>query len=108
MRNTNSSSARNYVVLVVVLLALVTFSTDQAKVGGRWRTLPATMPINPVHVALLHTGKVLVVSGSSNVANNINFQAGIWDPQTDTVTTQPVTWDMYCNGMVVLPDGRDI
>ena len=25
-----------------------------------------TMPINPVHAALLHTGKVLIVSGSGN------------------------------------------
>jgi hypothetical protein len=72
MRDSRFLAARNYVVLVVVLLALVTSSTGQANVQGRWRTLPATMPINPVHVALLHTGKVLVVSGSGNVANNIN------------------------------------
>jgi hypothetical protein len=106
MRDSRFLAARNYVVLVVVLLALVTSSTGQANVQGRWRTLPATMPINPVHVALLHTGKVLVVSGSGNVANNTNYQAGIWDPQTDTVTTQPVTWDLFCNGMVALSDGR--
>jgi hypothetical protein len=64
------------------------------------------MPINPVHIALLRTGKVLVVSGSGNVAANTNFQAALWDPQTGTITTQPVGWDMFCNGMVVLPDGR--
>jgi hypothetical protein len=64
------------------------------------------MPINPVHAALLHNGKVLVVSGSGNLPSNTNFQAGVFDPQTGTVTTQPVSWDMFCNGMVVLPDGR--
>ena len=78
----------------------------QANVVGQWRTLPTTMPINPVHMAMLRTGKVLVVSGSGNVPSNTNYQAGVWDPATDTVTTQPVAWDMFCNGMVILPDGR--
>jgi hypothetical protein len=49
---------------------------------------------------------VLIVSGSGNVAGNTNYQAATWDPQTGAITTQPVTWDMFCNGMVVLPDGR--
>src|SRR4051812_10270262 len=80
----------------------------QANVTGNWSTLPYTMPINPVHVALLHNGKVLVVSGSGNVAGNTNYQAGLWDPQAGTITTQPVAWDMFCNGMVVLPDGRPL
>jgi Domain of unknown function (DUF1929) len=78
----------------------------QANLVGQWQTLPTTMPINPVHMALLRTGKVLVVSGSGNVPSNTNYQAGIWDPATDTVTTQPLAWDMFCNGMVILPDGR--
>ena len=73
---------------------------------GQWQTLPYTMPINPIHAALLYNGKVLIVSGSGNVAGNTNFQAALWDPQAGTITTQPVAWDMFCNGMVVLPDGR--
>jgi hypothetical protein len=78
----------------------------QANVQGQWKTLQNLMPINPVHAALLRNGKILIVSGSGNVAGNTNFQAGIFDPQTGTVTTQPVGWDMFCNGIVVLPDGR--
>src|SRR2546423_9663055 len=78
----------------------------QTNLQGHWTTLPTSMPINPVLVSMLRTGKVLVVSGSGNVATNLNFQAGIWDPQTGTTTTQPLSWDMFCNGMVVLPDGR--
>jgi hypothetical protein len=78
----------------------------QAQVQGLWQTLPNPMPINPVHAALLHNGNVLVVSGSGNLPSNTNFQAGVFDPRTGTVTTQPVSWDMFCNGMVVLPDGR--
>ncbi|PYY14855.1 MAG: hypothetical protein DMG61_08580 [Acidobacteria bacterium] len=95
-----------------VLLVLLSFlfaaeaALAQANVLGQWQTLPSTMPINPVHVALLRTGKVLVVSGSGNVPSNTNYQAGIWDPATGTVTTQPLAWDMFCNGMVILSDGR--
>ncbi len=77
-------------------------------VVGEWKTLPDLMPINPVHVALLRTGKVLVVSGSGNVAGNTNLQAGVWDPDSGSIMTQPVTWDMFCNGMVILPDGRPL
>lgn len=88
--------------LVTSLAPLVLAQTGH----GQWRTLPYTMPINPVHAALLYNGKVLIVSGSGNVAGNTNFQAALWDPQAGTITTQPVAWDMFCNGMVVLPDGR--
>jgi hypothetical protein len=66
------------------------------------------MPINPVHAALLHNGKVLIVSGSGNLPTNTNLQAAVFDPATGTVTTQPVGWDMFCNGMLVLADGRAI
>jgi hypothetical protein len=64
------------------------------------------MPINPVHVALMHNGKVLVVSGSGNLPSDTNYQAAVLDPATGSITTQPIAWDMFCNGMIVLPDGR--
>lgn len=98
--------------IAVVACLLVSILAVCAPVGfaqagpGQWQTLPYTMPINPVHAALLYNGKVLIVSGSGNVAGNSNYQAALWDPQAGTITTQPVTWDMFCNGMVVLPDGR--
>jgi Domain of unknown function (DUF1929) len=83
--------------------AVVEASPNQS---GRWDTLPFEMPINPVHVALMHTGKVLVVSGSGNDPDNHDLQAAVWDPKTATVKTFKIAWDMFCNGMVVLPDGR--
>src|SRR5262245_63928709 len=79
---------------------------SQAHVVGQWTTLPYLMPINPVHLALLRNGKVLVVSGSGNVATETDFRAGLWDPQSGTITTQALAWDMFCNAMVTLPDGR--
>jgi hypothetical protein len=88
------------------LASLPGLAGAQANVQGQWQTLPNLMPINPVHAALLHNGKVLVVSGSGNLPTNSNLQAAVFDPQTGTVATQPVGWDMFCNGMIVLPDGR--
>src|SRR5438270_3686309 len=94
--------------LLVAVTALISQqpAMAQANIQGQWQTLPTSMPINPVHAALMHTGKVLIVSGSGNVPTNTNYQAGVWDPVSDTVTTQSISWDMFCNGMVILPDGR--
>lgn len=92
---------------VVLMLGLLPSSAGaQANVQGQWQTLVTLAPINPVHMALMHNGKILVVSGSGNDKTVTFYQAGVWDPQTDTMTTQPLAWDMFCNGMVVLPDGR--
>jgi hypothetical protein len=80
---------------------------------GKWSTLPYTMPINPIHAALLRTGKVLIVSGSGNdpnnafpINNNPDYEAAVWNLQTGKITTQRVGWDMFCNGMSIMPDGR--
>lgn len=74
--------------------------------NGRWDTLPFNMPINPVHAALMRTGKVLVIAGSGNDPGNKRLQAAVWDPKAGTIRTFNLSWDMFCNGMVVLPDGR--
>src|SRR4051812_45064014 len=78
----------------------------QAGLQGQWRTLASLMPINPVHVALMHNGKVLIVAGSGNVATETHYQAAVWDPASETLVTQSLAWDMFCNAMVALPDGR--
>jgi len=75
---------------------------------GQWTTLANQTPINPVHVALMNTGKVLIVSGSGNLPTNHDYEAAVWDPQTQLFVSQPLGWDMFCNGMVVLPDGRPL
>jgi len=78
----------------------------QANVQGQWQTLVTLAPINPVHLALMHNGKILFATGSGNDKTVTFFQGGVFDPVTDTMTTQPLTWDLFCNGMAVLPDGR--
>jgi hypothetical protein len=77
------------------------------------------MPINPIHVALLYNGKILVVAGSGNCPASLAGCPGgapfgasngsgalLVDPTSGGITQFSVTWDMFCNGMVVLPDGR--
>jgi fibronectin type 3 domain-containing protein len=79
----------------------------QPSVQGQWRTLSYLMPINPIHLALTHDGKVLVVAGSGNLETETIFRAVVWDPAADDSFVQHTfAWDMFCNGMSVLPDGR--
>jgi hypothetical protein len=95
--------------LGVLIASTVLSAFPQANVQGQWSTLPYTMPIDPIHAALLNNGKVLVVAGTGNNPLVKNVQAAaVWDPQTGKITTQSIGWDMFCNGMVVLPDGRPI
>lgn len=108
------------VLFCLFLLSVVAPSAmAQVNVQGKWGTLSNTMPINPVHVALLNTGKVLVVAGSGNCPPS---QSGcpsgppygpsngsgalLVDPVSgQTITQFSVSWDMFCNGMALLQDG---
>jgi hypothetical protein len=55
-------------VLAVMLVATVAVEpvAAQPNVAGQWSVLPYTMPINPIHVGLMRTGKILIVAGSQN------------------------------------------
>jgi hypothetical protein len=92
----------------------------QVSVQGQWTTLPPAVPINPIHAVLLNGGKILVVAGSGNCPPS---QSGcpsgppygpangsgalLLDPVTGQTLQQfTVSWDMFCNAMVLLQDGR--
>src|SRR5712692_7040632 len=106
--------------LFSLFLSLLTpITMGQPNVQGRWSTLGYPMPINPVHLALLSNGKVLVVAGSGNCpptqsgcpsgppyGPSNSSGALLWDPVTGAITQFSLSWDMFCNGMVLLPDGR--
>jgi hypothetical protein len=89
--------------------------TSNPHPNGMWSTLPYTVPINPIHAALLHTGKVLIISGSGNCPPT---QAGcpqgpqypqgaaLMDLSANKITAVPISWDMFCNGMSIMQDGR--
>ena len=111
MGNAKVRSGRRWTAVGLLLIALSPVASGAQRAStksalGAWTTLPYTMPINPVHLALLNNGKVLVVAGSGNNPAETNFQAAVWDPRARTILTRWVGWDMFCNGMVVLPDGR--
>ena len=53
-------------LLFLLLAGMSKPGLGQAQTVGKWSTLSYTMPINPIHVALLNNGKILVVAGSGN------------------------------------------
>ena len=102
----------------IVLTILVPYGLAQANVTGQWSTSPYVMPINPIHVALLSSGNILVVAGSGNCAPSQsgcpagppygpsnNSGALLLNPVTGAITQFSLSWDMFCNGMVLLEDG---
>ncbi|MGH9503923.1 MAG: galactose oxidase-like domain-containing protein [Terriglobales bacterium] len=121
-------------LLALALIALISFSLTGCGGGaisssstpppphasnghptGMWSTLPTTMPINPIHAALLHTGKILIASGSGNCPPTLagcpkgpqyTQGAALMDLSSGKITTLPTGWDMFCNGMSIMPDGR--
>ncbi len=83
-------------------------SSVAAACQGEWH-LSNPSPVRAVHVALLHTGKVLLVSGSGNNQNDFNagtFTTSLWDPTTDTFQSVATPWDAFCAGHAFLPDGE--
>ena len=72
------------VALIACALAGAWLQVPAAQVAqGRWNTvltsggLPALVTINPVHMALMHNGKVLIAGGGTNTAE-------LYDPATNT------------------------
>jgi hypothetical protein len=81
---------------------------QQPQVTGQWETLPYQMPINPIRIALMHTGKVLIVAGSENDPTKLfkSSKIGVWNPATGAIAVQQVSWDVFCNGGSFLADGK--
>src|SRR3984893_16729171 len=104
--STGKRVSQSVLGLFVVLGAFVPGAWGQGDVQGQWSTLPYLTRTNAVHAALLYNGKVLIIAGSKSTAGTPSREAALWDPQAGTVTTQPTTWYMFCNGMVALSDGR--
>src|SRR5262245_56329747 len=116
MSTTGLDISRGAVTLCLVVAALANLASPhgagaQANATGQWQTLNIQMPINPVHVGLLRTGKVLVTAGSENDPDEHEAgtsRAALWDLSTGKFTLYDLLWDIFCNGMGFLPDGRAI
>lgn len=82
---------------------------------GSWELLSYNCPINPIHAALLRTGKVFFIAGSGNNPNNRNEPQGsaVWNV-SDGTFSRPTTpldatglpLDFFCAGHSFRPDGR--
>src|SRR5262245_232900 len=81
---------------------------------GTWETLPYQMPINPISATMLRDGRILIVAGSENDANNNHgepgsYRAAVWDPTgTDgsSFEIHDIEYDVFCSGTAQLPHGR--
>jgi hypothetical protein len=87
------------IILLCTLVVAWQKAAAQSQVTGQWVTLPYLMPINPIRADLLHNGKVLIVAGSENEPDNeANSKSAVWDLAAQTITVQPMLWDVFCNG----------
>jgi len=69
---------------------------------GQW-SAPFDLGIVAVNSVLLHTGKVLMFSGSFAST----FVERVWDPVTGAITLVPNPFsNLFCSGQAQLPDGR--
>jgi hypothetical protein len=103
LARTRPHPVRRRLLLVATVLGLAACGV------GTWATNPSPMPVRAVHVALLHTGKVLLVAGSGNQRSAFDagsFQTSVWDPAANTFTPVATPWDAFCAGHAQLPDGR--
>lgn len=101
------SGASALIGTTILLSALATAALGQSPVTvGSWATLPYQMPIDPIHCELLRNGKVLIVAGSENDSRNHKYRAAVWNRATGAISVQNLLWDVFCNGMAALPDGR--
>jgi Domain of unknown function (DUF1929)/Glyoxal oxidase N-terminus/PKD domain/Bacterial Ig domain/Galactose oxidase, central domain len=94
--------------LAMILVATVALprAAAQPDVTGQWSVLPYTMPINPIHVGLMKTGRILIVSGTQNDPTVTTNSAAVYDPSTGAINVQLIPWDLFCNGLSWMQDGR--
>ncbi len=62
-----------------------------------------------MHTTLLKDGRVLMMAGSGNDANNFaagTFKTSVWNPSNNTFKDIPTPYDMFCSGHVLLPNGE--
>lgn len=74
--------------------------TPSSTSGGQWGPL-MSWPMVAIHSILLKTGSVLQFDGWQQPE-----PTQVWNPATQTFTTQTAPDSIFCSGMAELPDGR--
>jgi hypothetical protein len=75
---------------------------------GIWELAPCDSMTLAVHFALLHTGKLLIFSGSGNYPPrhaSHTYGSTLWDYQGGGFSSPPISYDMFCCGQATLPSG---
>ena len=76
---------------------------------GSWTRTSYDLPVRAIHATLLRTGKLLLIAGSGNEADEFTagrFRAGVLDPSTGAYREVPPPYDMFCAGHAQLPNGN--
>ena len=89
--------------------------TDPA-IYGFWEPIKYKFKYLPIHIALLHNGKVLAFGGSGNDPKYLKdpFPAEIFEPneigkdngKIYTISNNGIEGDIFCAGHTFLPDGK--
>lgn len=74
--------------------------TPSSTAGGQWSAV-LNWPMVAIHSVLLDNGKVLQWDGWQQPE-----PTQVWDPSSQTFTTQTAPDSIFCSGMAELPDGR--
>jgi hypothetical protein len=91
-------------------------NTAEPASKGLWEPINYRFKHLPVHLALLHSGKVLAFGGSGNDENHLDdpYPAEIFEPndigsdngRVYEISNQNIEGDIFCAGHAFLPDGR--
>jgi FtsP/CotA-like multicopper oxidase with cupredoxin domain len=79
-----------------------------AAVQGAWELLACDSVTLAVHFALLHTGKILIFSGSGNYPprhDSHTYGSVLWDYRSGRFTPVPISYDTFCCGQASLAGG---
>jgi hypothetical protein len=96
---------RRWLSFATIVIAAAVLSSCM----GRWDVDTNSAPVRGIHVALLPTGKVLLVAGSGNdwrAFDAGSFKSALWDPVTRSFEDIATPNDLFCSGHAFLPDGR--
>jgi hypothetical protein len=74
---------------------------------GSW-TKPTPLGAIAIHAALMYTGQVLMWYSDQPIGSGTGSVAVVWDPTKKTVTpvNVPFPYDVFCAGIIELPNGR--
>jgi len=91
----------------VALRSMSTVDVASLATKGVWELLPCHAPLLPVHGAVLHTGRVLLFSGSGNdELYTTGLRSAVWDYASGEWTAPFTPVDFFCAGQAFLPDGK--